>query len=143
MDISLYASLRYSCTSRTRNSSNNCRFSSRQYCPARTSHRYLPSSTKRVSFSASLRCSQARISSILLSTNWARRRLSLGRIGRLLVMKLVKPIKAFCSWPPDESGIDQLLASETKPDIRTAATGVLRKTDATVGQELGRLDLLD
>src|SRR5437867_7343967 len=58
-------------------------------------------------------------------------------------MKLVKPIKTFCSWPPDEGGLDQLLASETKPDIRTAAAWVLRETDATVGQELGRLDLPD
>jgi len=58
-------------------------------------------------------------------------------------MKLVKPIKAFCSWPPDESGIHQLLPSETKPDIGTATARVLRKTDAAVGQELGRLDLPD
>src|SRR5205809_4296096 len=58
-------------------------------------------------------------------------------------MKLVKPIKLFCSWPPDESGLDQILASEAKPNIRTAATRVLRKTNATVRQELGRLDLLD
>src|SRR5207253_1016144 len=94
-------------------------------------------------FSASLRCSQARISSILVSTKWARRRLSLGSIGGSLVIKLVKPIKAFCSWSPDESGLDQLLASETKPDIGTAAARVLRETDAAVGQELGGLDLLD
>src|SRR5437879_440503 len=124
---------------RSRNSSNDPRFSSRQYWPARTSHRYRPSSTKRVSFSASLRCSQARISSILVSTNWARRRLSLGSTGGFLVMKLVKPIKAFRSWPPDEGGLGQLLASETKPDVRTAAAGVLGKTDAAVGQELGGL----
>jgi len=58
-------------------------------------------------------------------------------------MKLVKPIKLFCSWAPDEGGFDQLLASETEPDIRTAAAGVLWETDATVGQELGRLDLPD
>src|SRR5438445_8771564 len=58
-------------------------------------------------------------------------------------MKLVKPIKLFCSWPPDESGLDQFLASETKPDIRTAAAGVLREADAAVGQELSRLDLPD
>src|SRR5881296_896192 len=111
--------------------------------PARTSHRYLPSSTNLVSFSTSLRCSQARISLILVSTNWARRRLSLGSIGGFLVMKLVKPIKAFRSWPPDESGLDQLRASETKPNIRTAAARVLGETDAAVGQELARLDLPD
>jgi len=56
-------------------------------------------------------------------------------------MKLVKPIKAFRSWAPDEGGLDQLRASETKPDIRTAAAGVLRETDAAVGQELSRLNL--
>src|SRR5438128_3624982 len=58
-------------------------------------------------------------------------------------MKLVKPIKTFCSWPPDESGLDQFLPSETKPNIRTAAARVLRETDAAVGQELSRLDLPD
>src|SRR5438876_40502 len=58
-------------------------------------------------------------------------------------MKLVKLIKVFCSWAPHQCGLDQILASEAKPNIRTAATRVLRKTDATVGQELGRLDLLD
>src|SRR5436305_1531803 len=58
-------------------------------------------------------------------------------------MKFVKPIKLFCSWAPDEGGLGQLLASETKPDIRTAAARVLRKTDAAVGQELGRLEQLD
>src|SRR5437667_1626357 len=128
---------------RSRNSLTGFRFSSRQYCPARTSQRYLPSSTKRVSFSASLRCSQAKISSILVSTNWARRRLSLGSIGGFLVMKLVKPSKIFCSWPPDESGFDQLLPSEAKPDIGAAGAWVLGETDAAVRQELGRLDLLD
>ena len=58
-------------------------------------------------------------------------------------MKLVKPIKLFCSWPPDEGGLDQLLASETQPDIGAATAGVLRKTDAAVGQELGGVDLHD
>src|SRR5439155_26583672 len=58
-------------------------------------------------------------------------------------MKLVKPIKLFSSWPPHESGLDQFLTSETKPDIRTAAGRVLRETDDAVGQELGRLDLPD
>src|SRR5207249_7612410 len=126
---------------RSRNSSNDFRFSSRQYCPARTSHRYLPSSANLVSFSTSLRCSQAKISSILVSTYWARRRLSLGSIGGSLVIKLVKPIKLFCSWPPDECGLDQFLASETEPDIGTAAARVLGETDSTVGQELRSLNL--
>jgi hypothetical protein len=55
-------------------------------------------------------------------------------------MKLVKPIKAFCSWPPDEGGLDQLVASETEPDIGAATARVLGETDAAVGQELGRFD---
>ena len=58
-------------------------------------------------------------------------------------MKLVKPIKAFCSWAPNERGLDQFLAPETEPDIGTVAAGVLWETDAAVRQELGRLDLLD
>jgi len=58
-------------------------------------------------------------------------------------MKLVKPIKLFCSWPPDESGLDQILASEAKPDIGAAVARVLGKTDAAVGQELSSLDLPD
>ena len=58
-------------------------------------------------------------------------------------MKLVKPIKLLCSWPSDESGLNQLVTSETKPDIGTTPAGVLGKTDAAVGQELGPLDLPD
>jgi hypothetical protein len=41
-----------------------------------------------------------------VSTNWARRRLSLGSIGGFLVTKVVKPIKTFRSWPPNQSGLD-------------------------------------
>jgi hypothetical protein len=52
---------------------------------------------------------QARISSILVSTNRARRRLNFGSMGGLLVSKLVKPTKVFGSWPTHQSGIDQLL----------------------------------
>src|SRR5437870_12579089 len=143
IDIKQYAFLQDSGDRRSRNSSNDFRFSSRQYCPARTSQRYLPSSTKRISFSTSLRCSQAKISSIFVSTNWARRRLSLGSIGGSLIIKLVKPIKIFSSRPPDKSGLDQLLTSETKPDIRATAARVLGETDAAVRQELRRLDLPD
>src|SRR2546427_5006705 len=61
-------------------------------------------------------------------------------MGGILVRKLVKPTKGFCSWPPHQSGLDQILPSQTKPDIRAAAAGVLRETDSAVGQELGGLD---
>src|SRR5207244_10256855 len=96
-----------------------------------------------VSRSASFRLSQARISSILVSTNRARRRLSLCSIGGFLVNKLVKPTKILCSWPPHQIGRDQLLSSETKPDIRACTARVLRKANPTVRQELGGLDASD
>src|SRR6202790_5118882 len=83
-----------------RKSSKDFRFSSLQYWPARTSHRYRPSSTKRVSRSASDLRSQARISSILVRTNKARLRLSLGNMGGILDRKLVKPTKVVCSRTP-------------------------------------------
>src|SRR3989441_8657148 len=127
-------------TRRSRNSSNDLRFSSRQYWPARTSHRYLPSSTNRVSLSASFRCSQARISSILVSTKRARLGLSLGSMGGFLEIKLVKPTKVFGSWPPHQSGLDQILPSQTKAYVRAAAAGVLRETNTAVGLELGGFD---
>src|SRR2546425_8038660 len=127
-------------TRRSRNSSNDLRFSSRQYWPARTSHRYLPSSTNRVSLSASFRCSQARISSILVSTKRARLGLSLGSMGGFSVRKLVKPTKVFGSWPPYQSDLDQLLPSQTKAYVRATAARVLGETDAAVGQKLGGLD---
>src|SRR3989449_4782525 len=93
-----------------------------------------------MSFSASLRFSQARISSILVRTNRARRRLSLGSMGGFSVRKLVKPTKLFGSRPPHQSGLDQILPSQTEANIRTTAAGVLRETDATMGQELGGFD---
>jgi len=88
----------------------------------------------------SLRCSQTRISSILPSTNTARRRLNFGGMGGFLVIKLVKPTKIVCSWTPNESSVGQLLLSETKPHIGTAAARVLRKADATVLQKVCRPD---
>src|ERR1022692_2540441 len=84
MDMRQYAFLLDSGNRLARNSSNDFRFSSLQYCPARTSHRYLPRSTKRVSRSISFCFSHARISSILVSTNSARLRLSLGGMGGYL-----------------------------------------------------------
>src|SRR5437870_3757525 len=126
-----------------RNSSKDFRFSKRQYCPARTSHRYLPSSTNRVSRSASFRCSHARISSILVSTNRARWRFSLGSMGAFLVRKLVKPTKLFCSWPAHQSGFGQILSSQAEPDVGAAAARILRKSNTAVRQELSGLDLAD
>src|SRR6266436_6047091 len=123
-----------------RNSSNDFSVSNRQYCPARTSHRYRPSSTNRVSRSASDLRSQARISSILVRTNRARLRLSLGSIGGILVCKLVKPTKVVCSWTSYERSFGQVRSSQTEPDVGTAGAGVLGKADAAVGQELGRFD---
>src|ERR1019366_9485038 len=111
------------------------KLSNRQYCPARTSHRYRPSSTNRVSRSASFRCSQARISSILAITNWARLRLSFGNIGGSLVIKLVKPTKVF-SRSPDHGFLRQFLTPQAEANVRTTGAGILRKADATVGHKL-------
>src|ERR1039458_8639810 len=95
-----------------------------------------PSSTNFVSRSVSLRCSQARISSILPSTNRARWRLNFGGMGGFLVTKLVKPIKTLCSWTPHQSGVNHLLLSKTKSHVRTATAGILGKADPTVRQEV-------
>src|SRR6202162_2365506 len=126
-----------------RNSSKDFSFSSRQYCPALTSHRYRPSSMKRVSRSASDRRSQARISSILVSTNRARFWLSLGNMGGILVRKLVKQTKVFCSWAPYQRRFGQVRPSQTETNVGTAGAGVLGKANDTVGQELGRFDSPD
>src|SRR5579864_8996982 len=99
------------------NSSNDFRFSSLQYCPARTSHKYLPSSTNRVSRSVSLRRSQARISSIFVNTNRARFLFSFGSMGGLLVRKLVKQTK-IVSGTPYQSGIDHFLLSQAEAHVR-------------------------
>src|SRR6202043_2921179 len=112
-----------------RNSSKDFSFSSRQYCPARTSHRYRPSSTKRVSRSASDLRSQARISSILVRTNRARLRLSLGSMGGILVRKLVKPTKVVCSWASYQCRFGQIRPPQAQPYIRTAGAGILGETD--------------
>jgi hypothetical protein len=120
-----------------RNSSNDFKFSSRQYCPARTSHRYLPSSTKRVSRSASFRCSHARISSILVRTNSARLRLSLDGIGGYLVNKFVKQTK-IDSRLAHEGRFDQVALVEAEPEEGAGGTGILRKADAAMRQEQSR-----
>src|ERR1700751_4841512 len=114
-------------------------FSTLQYCPARTSHRYLPSSTNRVSRSASFRCSHARISSIFVSTNNARFLFSFGSMGGYLEIKLVKPTKVL-SRAPNKAGVDQFLSAQVQADIRAGDARVLGKADAAVSQELGCLN---
>jgi hypothetical protein len=54
----------------------------------------------------------------------------------VLVIKLVKPTKIFCSWTPHQSGVGQFVLSKTKTDIRTAAAGVLRKTYTTMRKKV-------
>src|ERR1019366_5113172 len=125
-----------------RNSSNDFRFSSRQYCPARTSQRYLPRSTKRVSRSASFCFSHARISSILVRTNSARLRLSWGGIGIGLKRKFVKQTKIDSRFT-HKGGPDQVTLVEAEPEERAGCTRILWKADATVRQEQSRLDPSD
>jgi len=50
----------------------------------------------------------------------------------LLVSKLVKPIKVFCSKASNETGFDRLLVPEAKPHIRTVAAGILREANPAV-----------
>src|SRR6202140_2569779 len=105
-----------------------------QYCPARTSHRYRPSSTNFESRSRSMALSHAKISSIFESTNTARRRLSFGGMNGLpLVVKHVKPIKVARSWLTNEFGSNECLVPEAQSEMRAAYTPVLRKTDSWVG----------
>jgi len=61
-------------------------------------------------------------------------------MGGLLVSKLVKPTKVFCSRTAHQSGIDQVLFSQTQSKVRASDARVLRKSDAAVGQELGGLN---
>src|ERR1035441_8964793 len=142
MDIRYYAFLLDSGNRLARNSSNDFRFSKRQYCPARTSHRYLPSSTKRVSRSASFCRSQARISSILVRTNSARLRLSFGGIGGYLVNKFVKQTKINSGFA-HKAGLDQVALVEAEPDEWAGGARILWKADATVRQEQPGLDPSD
>src|ERR1022692_5216959 len=115
MDMRQYAFLLDSGNRLVRNSSNDFKFSSLQYCPARTSHRYLPSSTKRVSRSASFCLSHAKISSILVRTKRARLRLSFGGIGGYLVNKFVKQTK-IDSRLAHECSFDQVGLVEAEPE---------------------------
>src|SRR5664280_2885213 len=127
---------------RSRNSSNDFRFSSSQYWPARTSQRYLPSSTNLVSRSFSCRASQARIASILLRTSWARRRFSLGGMGGYLVTKFVKQTK-IDSRLADQPALNQIALVEAEPKKRAGRTRVLGEADAAVRQEQSRFDTAD
>src|SRR5256885_9698992 len=84
-----------------------------------------------------------RISSILVSTNRARRRFSLGSMGGFLVRKLVKHTKIFSSWAPHQPRFGQILSPQTQANVGTAGAGVLGEADAAVGQKLGRFDPVD
>src|ERR1019366_1761996 len=137
-----YAFLLDSGNRRSRNSSNDFSFSSRQYWPARTSHRYLPSSTNLVSRSFSWRASQARIASLLLRTAMARRRFSLGGMGGYLVTKFVKQTK-IDSRLADQPSLHQIALVKTETEEGTGCTGVLGEADAAVRQEQSRLNPAD
>src|ERR1019366_4459253 len=134
-----YAFLLDSGNRRSRNSSNDFSFSSRQYWPARTSQRYLPSSTNLVSRSFSCRASQARIASILLSTSWARRRFSLGGMGGYLVTKFVKQTK-IDSRLADKPSLHQIALVEAEPKKRTGGARILGEANTAMRQEQSRLD---
>jgi hypothetical protein len=69
--------------------------------------------------------------------------LNFGARAEFLVIKLVKPTKTVCSWTPYQSGVDHLLFSKTKPYTRAPAAWILRKANATVRQEVRRLDAAD
>ena len=79
-----------------------------------------------MSRSASFRCSQARISSILVSTKRARLRLSLGSIGGYLVNKFVKQTKINSGFT-HERGFDQaeLLARAIARHLGRPCRGLL------------------
>ena len=86
--------------------------------------------------------SQDRISSILESTNTARRRLSFGATSDLpLVVKHVKPIKVGRSWLTNEFGSSECFVSNTKSEVGTADASVLRETDSWMRRKLGSFDL--
>src|SRR6266480_837205 len=87
--------------------------------------------------------SHARISSILPSTNKARRRLSFGgSIARPLIHKLVKPIKVARSRFSNEVRRYELFVAEAEPQMRAAHASVPRKPNAAVRIEVSRLNLV-
>jgi hypothetical protein len=82
----------------------------------------------------------SQISSILVSTNIARRRLSLGDRGGFLVRKLVKPTKVFCSGASNKTCFSRLWFPKAKRDIRAVAAGIFAGSEPRYEQEVGRLD---
>src|SRR4051794_32675848 len=96
-----------------------------------------------MSRSASVRFSQARISSIFDRTKWARLGLSFGSIGGLLKRKLVKPTKVFCSCAAHQPGFGQVSSPQTETYIWTSGARVLGEANAAVRQEFGCLDSLN
>src|SRR6516162_195098 len=144
MAMRQYALRRESANRFCRNSSKEFNFSTRQYCLARTSHRYSPNSTKRVSFSCSLARSQDRISSIRPSTKTARFRLISGvSMAPRLIHKLVQPSKVVPSRCPNQIDIYQLLIIEAQTDVRAVRAAVLGKTNTAMERELRGLNLAD
>jgi hypothetical protein len=61
--------------------------------------------------------------------------------GLPLIHKLVKPIKVTSSWTSDQLRFDEMLISETQPQLRAADAAVLGEADATVRQELAGFDM--
>jgi len=64
-------------------------------------------------------------------------------MGGSLVSKLVKATKVFCFWPPDQGGGCEFWLAQAQSHVGAAAAGILRKADATMRQELRRLNLLN
>src|ERR1700720_4613918 len=95
-----------------------------------------------MSRSASFFFSHARISSIFVSTNRARRRLSFGSIGGYLVSKFVKQTTINPRFA-HESGFGQGGLVEAEPKVRTGCTRVLRKANTAMRQEKPGLDPSD
>jgi hypothetical protein len=69
--------------------------------------------------------------------------LNFGGIGGFLVIKLVKPTKALCSWTPHQTGVNQFLLPQTESDIRTGSARILRETDSAMRQKFRGLDSAD
>jgi hypothetical protein len=69
-----------------------------------------------------LRCSQVRISAVLVRTNCA----GVGYMRGHLEIKLVNPTKVF-SRTPHELGVDEFLSAQAQVDTRAGGAGVLGK----------------